>query len=1086
MGNWKKAMAIIATVPMLMTLAPAANAADAPTQPATQTAAAQQALQAAVAQTTTAATSTAAAKAAKAAEGPSDLANYTNDANLIADYNFNDVKADQTGTLTDATKEVKATINGKAAVTTNATDKSTALTLGAGNWLNLTNADGSAVLGGRHAVTISYDSQANQTTAGWSVFAAPNATAQTYGKEHYLGVMDQTGKITAERYNNTSGRNSDANVSGTSNANWKHVDIVVADEFSALYVDGKQQAVSTKTSGATLPAILGDNGGVLQIGKGNWVNGEYFTGAIDNLKIYDATDAAVTDVLNNLTIADTATKDFTVPVASNGVAIAWTSDNAAITIDAKTGKATVKRPAANAASDVKVTLTASPNKAEDYTFTVTVPREESNDVKAQADLAAIDLGSLTDVRSDITLPTTGEKYGSDIVWTSSAPTVISDTVSDKGAAPGVVTRNKDGDKIVVLTARVKGSELTRRFVATVKQAPAKAASEATEDYLFAHFTGTEGRTTDEQIYFATSKDGSKWIDTHTNGNPVLTWDKSQTGNSRGKDDGVRDPYLVRSPEGDTVYLIATELSIHNRGGWGAAAATSTGSPNLIVWESHDMVTWSQPRAVDVASKIPDAGMAWAPEAYWDNDKQQYMVYWATASDASNESGDHTNMYYSTTRDFVHFSDPVKWIDRTLSVIDTTMIKADDGYYYRVSGDTYLGIERSKNPYATTTTTGGSLTSMDGYYNTGDDPDQWTLVGTFGDLTGTGLTGRQLEGPELFFYSTDDIQTNAAGKKMKYGLMWDQYSSGKGYTPYRSADLGSTDKNDWGFASDVNFGSLKKRHGTILPITAAEYQAIMDTYNGKDDVTNNYATTAADKRSLTVLDANDRAASEATIAVGENATFTAVANDPDDALTSVKWEVKDASKVEMAVQNAKSRSVKTNEATFTGKQVGTTTVTATSTEDPSLTATFTIHVVKADLDYSKLQAAIDAAGTKKEADYTADSWNTFAAALGAARAMLTNDNATQKDVNAAASALVSATEALKAKPSTPVEPGGKPSEGDGNGGKTDATGKADAQSESAGSNTSMLSRTGVAVGAVALVAVALAGAGVALELRRRRS
>ena len=350
----------------------------------------------------------------------------------------------------------------------------------------------------------------------------------------------------------------------------------------------------------------------------------------------------------------------------------------------------------------------------------------------------------------------------------------------------------------------------------------------TTDYLFAHFTGTEGSQTDEQIYFATSQDGLAWHDTRDSGDPVLSWNDSQTGNSRGKDNGVRDPYLVRSPKDGKVYLIATELSIHNRGGWGAAAATTTGSTNLIIWESTDLVNWSAPRAVDVASKIPGAGMAWAPEAYWDDAKDQFMVYWATASDQDNESGDRTNMYYATTKDFVTFSDPIKWIDRSKSVIDTTMLKADDGYYYRVSGDTYLGIERSKDPYATTVTTGNGLD--DGYYNTGDDPEQWTLVGTFGDLTGTGLTGAQLEGPELFFYNSDDIQTNAAGKQMKYGLMWDQYSSGKGYTPYRSADLGSSNPDDWGFASDVNFGSLKKRHGTILPITSTEYDAVLKTFD----------------------------------------------------------------------------------------------------------------------------------------------------------------------------------------------------------------------------------------------------------------
>ncbi|NEG95441.1 family 43 glycosylhydrolase [Bifidobacterium sp. SMB2] len=418
-----------------------------------------------------------------------------------------------------------------------------------------------------------------------------------------------------------------------------------------------------------------------------------------------------------------------------------------------------------------------------------------------------------------------------VVAAMAAVPMLATLVPAANAAEATVTSDSSQSQSAQSNSAQAQQALQAALKSNAKTASATAAadmSSETSDYLFAHFTGTERNATDEQMYFATSKDGLSWHDTRDAGDPVLSWTSSQTGNSRGKDNGVRDPYLVRSPKDGKIYLIATELSIYYRGGWGAASATTNGSTNLIIWESTDLVNWSQPRAVDVASKIPGAGMAWAPEAYWDDANQQFMVYWATASDQDNESGDRTNMYYSTTKDFKTFTDPVKWIDRSKSVIDTTMLKADDGYYYRVSGDTYLGIERSKNPYATTLTTG--TTVADGYYNTGDDENQWTLVGTFGDLTGTGLTGAQLEGPELFFYNSDDIKTNAAGKQMKYGLMWDQYAAGKGYTPYRSADLGSTDKTDWGYASDVNFGSLKKRHGTILPITTAEYDAVMKAYD----------------------------------------------------------------------------------------------------------------------------------------------------------------------------------------------------------------------------------------------------------------
>ena len=117
---------------------------------------------------------------------------------------------------------------------------------------------------------------------------------------------------------------------------------------------------------------------------------------------------------------------------------------------------------------------------------------------------------------------------------------------------------------------------------------------------------------------------------------------------------MRDPYLIRSAEGDRFWLIATDLSIYYRGGWGRANATTQGSTNLVVWESDNLVDWSEPRLVDVAGNIPGAGCAWAPEAMYDANTGNYVVYWATASDESNVNGDRMNMYYATTRDFRTF------------------------------------------------------------------------------------------------------------------------------------------------------------------------------------------------------------------------------------------------------------------------------------------------------------------------------------------------------------------------------------------------------------------------------------------------
>ena len=67
------------------------------------------------------------------------------------------------------------------------------------------------------------------------------------------------------------------------------------------------------------------------------------------------------------------------------------------------------------------------------------------------------------------------------------------------------------------------------------------------------------------------------------------------------------------------------------------------------------------------------------------------------------------------------------------------------------------------------------------------------------------------------------------------------------------------------------------------------------------------------------------------------------------------------------------------------------------------------------DYSALKAAIATANEKVEADYTAQTWADFAAALTAANNVNKTALSTQAEVNAAAAALTTATGALAAKP-----------------------------------------------------------------------
>ncbi|MNM09810.1 Glycosyl hydrolases family 43 [compost metagenome] len=305
-------------------------------------------------------------------------------------------------------------------------------------------------------------------------------------------------------------------------------------------------------------------------------------------------------------------------------------------------------------------------------------------------------------------------------------------------------------------------------------------------YVFAHFIGEQ--EDGEQIYFALSRDGLHWTDLN-NQKPVLI---STVGER-----GVRDPFLIRSADGSLFYLLATDLSIYHRGGWSNAQATVTGSHSLIIWESADLVNWSEPRMVEVAPK--EAGCVWAPEAIYDEEEDDYLVFWASSRDAADGEGRGLHIYASKTRDFRTFSKAELYITRGEhgGIIDTTIIKAE-GRYYRASGDGQITIESSDRLMG-----------------------EWKMISTLESL-GFGLTGKDVEGPEFFKFNNDDG---------KWGLLVDQYAAGKGYLPIVTTDLGDTTGACWRKLEpeEYTFDILKKRHGTILPITKREYEDIWEKW-----------------------------------------------------------------------------------------------------------------------------------------------------------------------------------------------------------------------------------------------------------------
>lgn len=301
-------------------------------------------------------------------------------------------------------------------------------------------------------------------------------------------------------------------------------------------------------------------------------------------------------------------------------------------------------------------------------------------------------------------------------------------------------------------------------------------------YLFVHFVGTESSETEEQIYFSVSKDGSEWK-TLNGGKPVLI---SELGEK-----GVRDPFILRGEDGK-FFIIATDLSIYHRRDdpqcW--VDCQRNGSRSIVVWESDDIVNWSEARMVEIAAK--DAGCTWAPESIYDPEKDMYMVYWA--SEAAFDDFAKERVYRAYTKDFRTFTDAEIYIDEPESAIDTCILKHGDIYYRFTKDETHKAVTMMK-----------SKSLSRGW----EDVDTYTINGEAGN------TVFGFEGPTIFKYHGED----------KWCLLLDNYAKHAGYKPFITTDLS---KGEFVSPDDFKFDAIY-RHGTVTPITDAEYDALTVKY-----------------------------------------------------------------------------------------------------------------------------------------------------------------------------------------------------------------------------------------------------------------
>ena len=181
-------------------------------------------------------------------------------------------------------------------------------------------------------------------------------------------------------------------------------------------------------------------------------------------------------------------------------------------------------------------------------------------------------------------------------------------------------------------------------------------------YLFTSFH----EPANEGLRYLYSYDAYHWTDLNK------TFLKPEVGTQK----VMRDPSIVQGPDG-TFHLVWT-CSWKGDKGFGYAS-------------SKDLITWSAQKFLPVMESEPKTVNVWAPEIFYDEEKKEFVIIWAStipfrfAKGIEEEENNH-RMYSITTKDFVTFSEPRLFLDPGFSVIDAVIVKRATKDYVLVLKD----------------------------------------------------------------------------------------------------------------------------------------------------------------------------------------------------------------------------------------------------------------------------------------------------------------------------------------------------------------------------------------------------------------
>ncbi len=276
-------------------------------------------------------------------------------------------------------------------------------------------------------------------------------------------------------------------------------------------------------------------------------------------------------------------------------------------------------------------------------------------------------------------------------------------------------------------------------------------------YLFSYFTGNG----EDGVHLAYSRDGLRWT--------ALNDNRSFLTPTAGGDKLMRDPCIIKGGDGN-FHMVWTVS-------WNEKGIGYSNSPDLI--------RWSEQIYIPVMEHEPNARNCWAPELYYDDANQEYLIYWATTipnrfseTDSTGDDGYNHRMYYTTTQDFDIFGDTKLLYDPGFNVIDATIKKINHIYFMFLKDETRYPKAQKKLRIA-------KSDRLLGPYSAASEP-----------ITGD----RWVEGPTI-------TQT---------GRGWTVY-----FDQYRLQKMGaitSDNLEDWTDISDEIHFPNGTRHGTVFQVS----------------------------------------------------------------------------------------------------------------------------------------------------------------------------------------------------------------------------------------------------------------------------